>query len=585
MNKNAAQREFKKLKNQIKQIEEITKHSKGGALLENESIVRKKILMLDDMKNEGFKDYKELRERYEELLEFISKDLIAEYNKKNDTDFDYYEVARGNYNSLINSGIMTVLTKQHIPQMISQEFEENFPDNPKDEYREARGLRRKFIIHLGDTNTGKTYNAIQRLKECKCGVYLSPLRILALENFERLNNEGIVCNLQTGEEEIIKEGATHVSCTIEKLNLKSQYEIAIIDEIQMINDSQRGAAWSRALLGVRAKEIHVCGAMNAKDIIENILKDCKEEYEIKEYNRRIPLEIETNEFNAKDITEGDAIVLFSKRKVLELAKEYSEKGIKASVIYGDLPPEVRKKQYEYFNNKENKILITTDAIGMGVNLPIRRIIFLNTRKYDGEQIRDLTSQEVKQIAGRAGRIGIYDVGYVSCTGSKHEFIQDKIKENDDVIKKAVIGPSEAILKIKILPLIQKLALWSTREENLDYYRKMDISDYIIVLENIKRYRLREELQWNLLKVPFDVSSDDLMEQFIFYVDELFIAKAKTISKPVLLGGSLDELEIYYQRVNIYYSFCKVFNLEFDMDWIYEERQKISDAINEILIGI
>ena len=585
MNKNAAQREFKKLKNQIKQIEEITKHSKGGALLENESIVRKKILLLDDMKNEGFKDYKELRERYEELLEFISKDLIAEYNKKNDTDFDYYEVARGNYNSLINSGIMTVLTKQHIPQMISQEFEENFPDNPKDEYREARGLRRKFIIHLGDTNTGKTYNAIQRLKECKCGVYLSPLRILALENFERLNNEGIVCNLQTGEEEITKEGATHVSCTIEKLNLKSQYEIAIIDEIQMINDSQRGAAWSRALLGVRAKEIHVCGAMNAKDIIENILKDCKEEYEIKEYNRRIPLEIETNEFNAKDITEGDAIVLFSKRKVLELAKEYSEKGIKASVIYGDLPPEVRKKQYEYFNNKENKILITTDAIGMGVNLPIRRIIFLNTRKYDGEQIRDLTSQEVKQIAGRAGRIGIYDVGYVSCTGSKHEFIQDKIKENDDVIKKAVIGPSEAILKIKILPLIQKLALWSTRAENLDYYRKMDISDYIIVLENIKRYRLREELQWNLLKVPFDVSSDDLMEQFIFYVDELFIAKAKTISKPVLLGGSLDELEIYYQRVNIYYSFCKVFNLEFDMDWIYEERQKISDAINEILIGI
>ena len=585
MNKNAAQREFKKLKNQIKQIEEITKHSKGGALLENESIVRKKILMLDDMKNEGFKDYKELRERYEELLEFISKDLIAEYNKKNDTDFDYYEVARGNYNSLINSGIMTVLTKQHIPQMISQEFEENFPDNPKDEYREARGLRRKFIIHLGDTNTGKTYNAIQRLKECRCGVYLSPLRILALENFERLNNEGIVCNLQTGEEEIIKEGATHVSCTIEKLNLKNQYEIAIIDEIQMINDSQRGAAWSRALLGVRAKEIHVCGAMNAKDIIENILKDCKEEYEIKEYNRRIPLEIETNEFNAKDITEGDAIVLFSKRKVLELAKEYSEKGIKASVIYGDLPPEVRKKQYEYFNNKENKILITTDAIGMGVNLPIRRIIFLNTRKYDGEQIRDLTSQEVKQIAGRAGRIGIYDVGYVSCTGSKHEFIQDKIKENDDVIKKAVIGPSEAILKIKILPLIQKLALWSTREEKLDYYRKMDISDYIIVLENIKRYRLREEIQWNLLKVPFDVSSDDLMEQFIFYVDELFIAKAKTISKPVLLGGSLDELEIYYQRVNIYYSFCKVFNLEFDMDWIYEERQKISDAINEILIGI
>ena len=51
-------------------------------------------------------------------------------------------------------------------------------------------------------------------------MYLSPLRILALENFEKLNNEKIICNLQTGEEEILKEGATHTSCTIEKLNLK-----------------------------------------------------------------------------------------------------------------------------------------------------------------------------------------------------------------------------------------------------------------------------------------------------------------------------------------------------------------------------
>lgn len=585
MNKNSEQREFKKLKNQISQIEKIAHNSKGGSLLEHESTTRKKILLLNEMKSGNFKEYEEIKERYEELLIYIEKGLINDYNKKNNTDFDYYEIARGNYNSIINSGIMTVLTKHHIPKMISKEFEENFPENPKDEYKEARGIKRKFVIHLGDTNTGKTYNAIQKLKASKSGVYLSPLRILALENFERLNSEGVICDLQTGEEEILKEGANHLSCTIEKLNLKKQYDIAIIDEIQMIDDSQRGAAWSKAFLGVRAKEIHICGAINSKDILETILKDCREDYEIKEYNRRIPLEVETDEFNAKDLMEGDAIVLFSKKKVLELAEEYSKKGIKASVIYGDLPPEVRKKQYKYFNNKENKILITTDAIGMGVNLPIRRIIFLSTRKFDGEKIRDLTSQEVKQIAGRAGRIGIYDVGYVSSTGKKYKFIEDKLKEVDKKIIKAVIGPSDAILKIKTLPLIEKLALWSTREEKLDYYRKMDIGDYIIVLQNIKRYKLSEEIQWNLLKIPFDVSSDDLMEQFIFYVDELFILKAKTISKPVLLAVALDELEIYYQRVNIYYSFCKVFNLEFDMDWIYEERKKVSEAINEILLGI
>ena len=87
------------------------------------------------------------------------------------------------------------------------------------------------------------------------------------------------------------------------------------------------------------------------------------------------------DFSYKDVEEGDAIVLFSKKKVLSLAEEYSEKGIKASIIYGDLPPEVRRKQYDDFINKETKILITTDAIGMGVNLPIRRIVFLSVKKF------------------------------------------------------------------------------------------------------------------------------------------------------------------------------------------------------------
>lgn len=585
MNRNAAQREFKKLKSQVNQIEEIAVHSKGGALFEHESTVRKKILTLQEFKDMGFKEYSDLMEQYENVLEHISKRILEDYNKKNDSDFDYYMVVRGNYNSLLNSGIMTVLTKHHIPKLISEEFERNFPDNPKDEYREARSMRRKFIIHLGDTNTGKTYNAIQKLKECKKGVYLSPLRILALENFERMNKEGVICDLQTGEEEIIKPGATHVSCTIEKLNLKQEYEVCVIDEIQMINDSQRGAAWSRALLGVRAKEIHICGAANAQDVVETILQDCGDIYEINQYNRRIPLVVEKEGFIHRDIQDGDAIVLFSKKRVLELAEEYSSKGIKPSIIYGDLPPEVRKKQYEQFINKETKILITTDAIGMGVNLPIRRIIFLSIKKFDGEEVRNLTSQEVKQIGGRAGRIGIYDIGYVATSGNNSEFIEEKLKEQDRIITQAVIGPSEAILKIPTLPLNEKLALWSTRKEKLDYYRKMDIGDYIIILDRIKRYKLKELIQWNLLKVPFDVSSDELMEQFLFYVDELFIIKSKAISKPTIIGGTLDELEIYYQKINMYYSFSKLFNLNFDVEWVYDERLKVSEDINEILVRI
>ena len=83
----------------------------------------------------------------------------------------------------------------------------------------------------------------------------------------------------------------HTACTIEKLDINQEYEVGIIDEIQMIDDDQRGASWTRALLGLKCKEIHVCGAINTKELLIKILEDCGEEYEIKEYKREIPLEV------------------------------------------------------------------------------------------------------------------------------------------------------------------------------------------------------------------------------------------------------------------------------------------------------
>ena len=585
MKRNAAQREFKKLQSQFKKIEEIVYNSGTKALIEHDISIRKKLQTLDEIENIGFKGFNEVKLDYIGLLENISSRLLDDYNSKNGSKFKLSEIINGNYRKLINSGIMTILIKQHIPKVIAEEFEAVFPDNPKDEYNLARRMERKFYIHLGDTNTGKTYNAMQRLKEARSGVYLSPLRILALENFERLNNEGVICNLSTGEEEVIKEGATHVSSTIEKANIKKQYDIAVIDEIQMIDDSQRGDAWTRALLGIPASEIHICGALNSKKLLIKILEDCNEEYEIKEYKRNTPLEVEKADFNVDNVMEGDAIVLFSKKKVLEMAKTYSEKGIKASIIYGDLPPEVRKKQYDQFINKENKIVITTDAIGMGVNLPIRRVVFVNTKKFDGEEFRELKSQEVKQIAGRAGRKGIYEVGYVATIKGWQEFIKERIEEEDMTIQSAVLGPSEAILRIKNIRLKEKLALWRDRNSKIDYYRKMDITEYLLILDRISKYKLKDKDEWNLLKVAFDVNQDDLMTTFLNFVDELFILKYEELTKPQIFSENLFELEMYYQKINMYYSFSKIFNLPIDIEWVNSERLRVSEEINNILIGI
>jgi ATP-dependent RNA helicase SUPV3L1/SUV3 len=585
MKRGVLERNFRKLKNQVSQIEEIVRHTKTNSLWEHEASVRKKVKELKEYEVEDLKDYKNVFESYLAILEYISSRLIEDFNRKNKTDFYFDEIVNEHFESYLKSGIMSVLITQHIPDIAAKEFDRVFPDNPKNEYVQARRIKRKFFLHLGETNTGKTYNAIQRLKQVDKGIYLSPLRILALENYERLNNEGIKCNLITGEEEIRVEDAKHISCTIEKLNIEEEFDVGIIDEIQMINDDQRGFAWTRALLGLKCKEIHVCGAINTKQLLIKILEDCGDDYEIKEYKRDIPLEVVEKPFYYKNIEAGDALVVFSKKRVLELAYYFSDLGIKASLIYGDLPPEVRRKQYEQFVKNDAAILITTDAIGMGVNLPIKRIVFMDIKKFDGSEVRYLNSQEVKQIGGRAGRKGIYEIGYVAAQGENQDFLRENLAIEDYPIKKAVVGPSEEILRVRNLPLKEKLALWITREEKIKFYRKMDISEYLIILDNVKNYKLNEKTQWTLLKIPFDVSSSDMMNSFLSYVDEVFIANRKIISKPQLLKKELYDLEIQYQRINLYYSFSRAFSLEFDEPWVLESREKVSQSINNILLKI
>lgn len=579
MKKNAADREFRQLKGQIAQIDEIIKHTKTNALWEHEASLRKKIKSLNQLQNKGINGFSQVYNRYLDAFRYVSNRLIEDYNEKNSTDFNLEQVVKGNFQAFLKSGIISVLISKHIPQLVAEQFDRLFPDNPKDEYEDARKIERKIFLHLGETNTGKTYNAIERLKSEQKGIYLSPLRILALENYERLNKEGVLCNLLTGEEEIIIEEAEHSSCTIEKLNLNEEYEPAVIDEIQMINDDQRGQAWTRALLGLKCKEIHICGALNTKELLIEILEDLGDYYEIREYKRDIPLIVEDKPFAYKEIEEGDALVVFSKKKVLGLGQHFGHRGIKASLIYGDLPPEVRKKQYEDFINKETKILISTDAIGMGVNLPIKRIVFMDIKKFDGNEVRFLNSQEVKQIGGRAGRKGIYDEGYIASIGNTQDFIINNLQCEDDRVYESVLGPSEIILKIRNIPLKEKLALWSTRDVKSPYYRKMDISEYLLKLDSIKGYKLDEKVQWKLMNIPFDIGERELMITFLDYIDEIFLLKKEEISKPKYSIEDLSQLELYYQKINLYYSFGKNFKVTFDEEWIKVERERVSEKIN------
>lgn len=165
MKKGAIERNFEKIKNQFIKIQEIAKHTKSNALWEHEAAVRKKLKELKEVKKENFKEYKSVHENYSELLKYISIRLIEDYNRKNNTSFNFESILKNNAESYLKSGILSVLITEHIPEIISSEFERVFPSNPKNEYEELRKFKRKFYLHLGETNTGKTYNAMMRLKE------------------------------------------------------------------------------------------------------------------------------------------------------------------------------------------------------------------------------------------------------------------------------------------------------------------------------------------------------------------------------------------------------------------------------------
>ena len=69
------------------------------------------------------------------------------------------------------------------------------------------------------------------------------------------------------------------------VKLHESFEMCVIDEIQMINDPQRGWAWTRALTGAQAPEVHICGDPTALELVQKICDLCGDQLEIKEYQR------------------------------------------------------------------------------------------------------------------------------------------------------------------------------------------------------------------------------------------------------------------------------------------------------------
>ncbi len=83
-----------------------------------------------------------------------------------------------------------------------------------------------------------------------------------------------------------------------------------------------------------------------------------------------------------------------------------------------------------------KVICGTDTLGVGVNVPIRTVLFTSLSKYDGHRVRRLRAREFHQIAGRAGRAGFDVVGYVVAQAPEH------VVENEKALAKAGDDPKK-----------------------------------------------------------------------------------------------------------------------------------------------
>jgi ATP-dependent RNA helicase SUPV3L1/SUV3 len=183
---------------------------------------------------------------------------------------------------------------------------------------------------------------LQRLESAQSGIYCGPLRLLAHEIYDKMNTKGILCNLVTGEEKrIVSPYAPLTSSTVEMAPLGRPMDVAVVDEIQLIADPFRGWAWTAALLGLAAKEVHLCGEESAVPLIQRICESLNEELVVNKYQRLTPYKVSNRslEGDLSRITKGDCVVAFSRRDIFNYKNKIeATTGLKCAVAYGGLPP-------------------------------------------------------------------------------------------------------------------------------------------------------------------------------------------------------------------------------------------------------
>ncbi|XP_057341687.1 ATP-dependent RNA helicase SUV3 homolog, mitochondrial isoform X3 [Microplitis mediator] len=483
--------------------------------------------------------------------------------------------------------------------------------NPANWYPLARVKKRKIIFHAGPTNSGKTYQALERFRTAKSGVYCGPLKLLATEVYNKINSLGTPCDLVTGEERLfgINENnqAEHIACTVEMARINIPCQVAVIDEIQLLKDTGRGWAWTRALLGIPADEVHLCGEAGAIDLVRKICLTMGEEVEVMTYRRLTELKIEDTAVSTlNNIQPGDCIVCFSKADIYTLSRELELLGIEVAVIYGGLPPNTKLGQAAKFNDPNHpcKVMVATDAIGMGLNLNIRRVIFYSlikpTINDDGEKEIDLISVSAAlQIAGRAGRHGSHwETGFV--TTFKPEDLprlKNLLTQTPEPITKAGLHPTADQIELyayhlpksTLSSLMDIFISLSTVDDAL--YFMCNLEDFKFLADKIQHVPLPLRARYVFCCAPINRKLTFLCSMFLNFARQYSknepitaswlcqqiswpVKTPKTILDLVHLEGVFDVLDLYlwlsYRFMDLFPDTNEVREVQRELDLIIQD---------------
>ena len=347
------------------------------------------------------------------------------------------------------------------------------------------------VILTTPTGSGKSlvataahFEAIARGKRCW---YTAPIKALVSEKFFSLcqefgsDNVGMI----TGDASINPD-APIVCCTQEILaNLAlrhgsdAQVDTAVMDEFHYYSDRDRGWAWQIPLMELQKTQFVLMSAtLGPAEFFLNDLetRSSRSAVEVTGSARPVPLEWSYRKTtlleSIRDLIQMDRapiyIVHFTQRAAAERAQALTSldvltreekqrireeisnfrfdspfgkdvaRFVKAGigVHHAGLLPKYRLLVERLAQEGLLKLICGTDTLGVGVNVPIRTVLFSQLCKFDGHGTAILTVRDFQQIAGRAGRKGFDDEGFVWCQAPEHQV------ENLKALEKAADDPKK-----------------------------------------------------------------------------------------------------------------------------------------------